>query len=79
MAAAEVRFDGEVAPVVEFLHQRRAGSRGLQAQRVAAQVGLLAAIVVARDQELGAEGRQRVGSVAGQAFGFERIHGRDTA
>ena len=78
MAAAEMRLDRQVAPVVELLYQRGARRRRLQAERVATQVGLYA-VVVARQQEFGAERRQRVGRVAGQAFGLEDIHGRRAA
>src|SRR5580765_5644268 len=63
MLAAKVRFDRERAPVVELVEQCLARGARLQAERVAAEIGLFAC-AVRRDQEFRAERGKRIGAVA---------------
>ena len=67
--AAEVRFDRERGPVVEFVDQRLPRRARLQAERIAAQVYLFT-IAVRRDQELAAKRCQRIGGIARERPGL---------
>jgi hypothetical protein len=59
-----VAFDRLGGPLVEYLLDVRARGARLQAQRVAAEVGLLA-LAMARQQEFAAQAGQDVGRVQG--------------
>jgi len=77
--AGEVAFHRQLAPLLHhFLHGRLRATR-LQAQRVADEVGLLAA-AMARNQEFIAQRAQRIGGVQGNGVGAaEQVgHGRAT-
>ncbi len=63
VAPLEVPLDAVLGPVVELFHQRRARGFRLQAERIAAEIQLLASFVL-RNQELVAESAQRIGGVA---------------
>ena len=58
----EVPLDAKRSPVVEFIDQGASCCLGLQAERVAAEIRLVAALML-WDMELAAEVRQRVGCV----------------
>jgi hypothetical protein len=77
--AGEVAFHRQLAPLLHhFLHRCLRAAR-LQAQRVADEVGLLAA-AMARNQEFVAQRAQRIGGVQGNGVGAaEQVgHGRAT-
>ena len=57
-------FHGELRPIVQLVGERGAHGARLQAQRVAAEVGAVAAFV-RRYQEFVAERAQRVGGIGG--------------
>ncbi len=66
MPAVEMRFDGELFPVVELGDDRLARRARHEPERIAGEIGLLGAVGIFRDQELVAEWRERVGGVLGE-------------
>src|SRR5690606_37995397 len=74
--AGEVAFDRFGCPLVEHFLDMGARAPGLQSERVAAEVGLLAALV-AGDQEFVAESAQRIRGIerARVVFGIGLWHG----
>ncbi len=73
MFAAEMRLHAQRGPVVELLQQGGAHRARLQAERVAAEVGLVFAVVL-RDVETVAEIAERIGGVERQGLFQGRAH-----